>query len=84
MRSCARPAATQFPSINLRKAATAPCLGFYLLPGASGLAQNEATSPRQNPEIKPLMLWLPAPAAKWTDALPVGNGRRGIAVRAIF
>ena len=77
MRSSAKSAASQFLSIKLRKTATALCLGFCLLPGASGFAQNEATSPRQNPEIKPLMLWFPVPAEKWTDALPVGNGRLG-------
>ena len=77
MRSSAKSAASQFLSIKLRKTATALCLGFCLLPGASGFAQNEATNPRQNPEIKPLMLWFPVPAEKWTDALPVGNGRLG-------
>lgn len=70
-------AASQLLSLKLRRTATALGLGFCLLPGPSGLAQTEATSPRQNPEIKPLMLWFPTPAEKWTDALPIGNGRLG-------
>jgi alpha-L-fucosidase 2 len=28
----------------------------------------------------PLILWYPAPAEKWTEALPVGNGRLGAMV----
>ena len=64
-------------SIPVQKGAIALCLGFCMFGGASGFAQNEATSPRQNAEVKPLMLWYPAPAEKWTDALAVGNGRLG-------
>ncbi len=31
----------------------------------------------RNPKSNRLTLWYDAPAAKWTDALPVGNGRMG-------
>jgi alpha-L-fucosidase 2 len=47
------------------------------LGAAHGFAQSEPVTPRQAPEIGPMMLWYQAPAAKWTDAMPVGNGRLG-------
>jgi alpha-L-fucosidase 2 len=58
-------------------AAIALWLGCGLLGPAKVVAQTDEISPQKNPEIKPLMLWYPSPAAKWTDALPVGNGRLG-------
>jgi alpha-L-fucosidase 2 len=64
-------------SNRLHNAVVALCFSLSLLGGGKALALNEETSPRQNPEIMPLMLWYPAPAVKWTDALPVGNGRLG-------
>lgn len=48
-----------------------------LVGATTGLAQDRQTAPLSNPPLKPLMLWYAAPAAKWTDALAVGNGRLG-------
>jgi alpha-L-fucosidase 2 len=31
-------------------------------------------------DLGPLLLWYPEPAEKWTEALPVGNGRLGAMV----
>jgi len=33
-----------------------------------------------NADVGPLLLWYPRPAEKWTEALPVGNGRLGAMV----
>ena len=47
-------------------------------PGArAGFAQSGPVTSRQTPDVGPMTLWYQAPAAKWTDALPVGNGRLG-------
>lgn len=40
-------------------------------------AQVEHTTPYTAPAITPLTLWYRTPAIKWTDALPIGNGRLG-------
>ena len=52
-------------------------LSLSVLGGGNGIAQDREISPRTNPEITPLTLWYAQPAASWTDALPVGNGRLG-------
>jgi alpha-L-fucosidase 2 len=50
-----------------------------LLQALPGLAQN-AARPASPPSDAPLSLWYRAPAKKWTEALPVGNGRLGAMV----
>jgi alpha-L-fucosidase 2 len=71
-----KASAKQSISMGLYKGVMIVYLGA-LMSGVTGFPQNETTGPRPDPEIKPLMLWYPAPAEKWTDALPVGNGRLG-------
>jgi hypothetical protein len=34
----------------------------------------------QGVPVKPLCIWFAQPAEKWTDALPIGNGRMGAMV----
>jgi alpha-L-fucosidase 2 len=57
-----------------------PVLGLLLCGAAVGVTQQERVAPRQHPDILPLTLWYQAPAAQWTDALPIGNGRLGAMV----
>ena len=40
-------------------------------------AQVEKVRANNAPPITPLTLWYGTPAAQWTDALPIGNGRLG-------
>lgn len=62
---------------RLFSAAVAVGFGVCLSGMAKGLIANRPTTPQQNPTITPLTLWYQSPAVKWTDALPVGNGRLG-------
>jgi alpha-L-fucosidase 2 len=51
--------------------------------GVSAALAATGTAGAQNPQAAPnsaLMLWYRKPADKWTDALPVGNGRLGAMV----
>ena len=48
-------------------------IGFCLLGTQPIRAQLELTTPKTTP----LTLWYQTPALKWTDALPIGNGRLG-------
>src|ERR1035438_4542627 len=62
---------------RVRSAVIILWLSVSVLGGGDGIAQDRETSPRAGPEITPLMLWYGQPAANWTDALPIGNGRLG-------
>ena len=50
-------------------------VGVALQPASA--QKPELVSPNSAPVLTPLMLWYPAPASRWTDALPMGNGRLG-------
>jgi len=49
---------------------------LYVIIAACSVAQLVATPAGENP----LVLWYDKPAAKWVEALPVGNGRLGAMV----
>jgi alpha-L-fucosidase 2 len=51
-----------------------------LLVGFCASAERETVTPLLEPSLEPLLLWYRAPAAKWTDALAIGNGRLGAMV----
>src|SRR5687768_17589862 len=58
---------------------------FARLTGAAGLGllfpRNPVAADKTAPDAPlPLHLWFAQPAAKWTEALPVGNGRIGATV----
>jgi alpha-L-fucosidase 2 len=53
------------------KNSTRPILKYYLSQLAFVLIADLA---RAQPDLK---LWYKQPAQKWTDALPIGNGRLG-------
>ncbi len=44
---------------------------------ASAAALSAAEADPQAPAWRPLVVWYKQPAARWTDALPIGNGRLG-------
>ncbi len=46
---------------------------------SSVVARHDASTPKRIPP-EPLVLWYDRPAARWTEALPVGNGRLGAMV----
>jgi alpha-L-fucosidase 2 len=52
-------------------------LGLCLCALPHLLAQQPRVAPQTAPPPNPLTLWYQAPAQKWTDALPIGNGRLG-------
>lgn len=62
---------------RVRSAVIVLWLGLKVIGGGNGIAQEREISPRAIPQITPLTLWYAQPAAGWTDALPVGNGRLG-------
>ena len=55
----------------------AALLGLFALVTHAVPAQMEPAAPKTAPATNPLTLWYNTPAAKWTDALPIGNGRLG-------
>jgi len=55
-------------------------LGLLLCGATLCAAQEERIVSQQHQDILPMTLWYQAPAAKWTDALPIGNGRLGAMV----
>lgn len=57
-----------------------PVLGLVLCGATLGFGQQERVTPRQQPNVNALTLWYESPATKWTDALPIGNGRLGAMV----
>jgi alpha-L-fucosidase 2 len=54
------------------------CLGFY---SHTAFSQTSDSKSKLDVEINPAtLLWYSAPATKWDEALPVGNGRLGAMV----
>ena len=58
-------------------ASSLPALGIFAFVGASLLFNGAC---RSTEPVQPLTLWYGKPAAEWTEALPVGNGRLGAMV----
>jgi alpha-L-fucosidase 2 len=62
---------------NICFSASLMLLGLILAGPQTLPAQVEQVSANNAPPGTPLTLWYGKPAARWTDALPIGNGRLG-------
>lgn len=65
------------PRSIIRYTASSLLLGVFVCAMPSLPAQRKGIMPRATPPPSTLALWYQAPAQKWTDALPIGNGRLG-------
>jgi len=56
---------------------TYPIVTIAILLCCSRLSAQQSSSPQPSPPRQPIKIWYDRPAMRWTEALPVGNGRLG-------